>query len=356
MWAEGEYISLSDDGYQALEPTTPQGRFAPPDTQAEREASAVPPAMNDGMLIVDRSGNVAPLTRQADVVWRVPHGGRSIPLNQRFAQMWQLPRRLVNRLVAESNLRGALKRQELDVFFQPQASLASGEIDGVEALVRWRHPTRGIILPETFVPLAEQTDLILSLGIWVLRAACAQNAEWIRSGMRPLRLAVNISARQLDQPGLADVVEAVLAETGLSSDRLELEVTESATMRDPARSIKVLHDLRDLGLRISMDDFGIGYSSLAHVKDLPLDTLKIDRSLISGVTKSRSHAAIATAIVAMANGMDLEVVAEGVETKGQLAFVKDICCHRYQGFLLGRPEPANQLSSLLQRTSSEQAA
>ncbi len=349
-------MSLSDDSRKAVEPT-PQGRFvflnAP---QPGGSSSVVPPATNDGMLIVDRSGKVAPLTRQADVVWRVPHGGRSIPLNQRFAQMWQLPRRVVNRLVAESNLRGALKKQELEVFFQPQANLLSGEIDGVEALVRWRHPSRGLILPDTFIPLAEQTGLILTLGDWVLRAACEQNAEWIRSGMRPLRMAVNISARQLDQPGLTDIVEGVLSDTGLGSNWLELEVTETATMRDPVKSIKALHDLRDLGLRISMDDFGTGYSSLAHVKDLPLDTLKIDRSLISGVTKSRSHAAIATAIVAMADGMDLEVVAEGVETRAQLAFVKGIRCDRYQGFLLGRPEPANQLGSVLEHSASERAA
>ena len=349
-------MSLADDGREALEPA-PQGRFVLPDTsQPYRELGAVPPAANDGMLIVDRSGKVAPLTRQADVVWRVPHGGRSIPLNQRFAQMWQLPRRVVNRLVAESNLRGALRKQELEVFFQPQANLASGEIDGVEALVRWRHPSRGIIMPDSFIPLAEQTGLILALGDWVLRAACDQSADWIQSGMRPLRMAVNISARQLDQPGLPDIVEGVLSDTGLAPNWLELEVTETVTMRDPVKSIKALHDLRDLGLRISMDDFGTGYSSLAHVKDLPLNTLKIDRSLISGVTKSRSLAAIARAIVAMANGMDLEVVAEGVETPDQLAFVKDIRCDRYQGFLLGRPKPANELSSVLQLPPSERAA
>ena len=211
-------------------------------------------------------------------------------------------------------------------------------------------------MPDTFIPLAEQTGLILPLGEWVLRAACAQNAAWIRSGFQPIRLAVNISARQLEQADLPEIVECVLSETGLAPEWLELEITESATMRDPEKAIKALHDLRDLGLRISMDDFGLGYSSLAHLIDLPLDALKIDRSLISGVTKTRSYAAIATAIVAMAEGMDLEVIAEGVETPGQLAFVKDIRCDRYQGFLLGHPEPANQLSSVLPGASSERAA
>ena len=348
-------MSLATSSEESVDQTS-EGQLVFAGSPLTEPLDTVPPSMNDGMLIVDRMGKVAPLTRQADVIWKIPHGGRSIPLNQRFAQMWQLPRRVVNRLIAESNLRGALKRQELEVFFQPQANLATGDLDGVEALIRWRHPTRGIILPESFIPLAEQTDLILSLGDWVLRAACKQNAEWIQSGMRPLRVAVNISARQLDHPSLVDVVESVLSETGLDPTWLELEVTETVTMRDPVRSIKVLHDLRDLGLRISMDDFGTGYSSLAHVKDLPLDTLKIDRSLISGVETSRSHAAIATAIVAMARGMDLEVVAEGVETPGQLDFVRKIRCHRYQGFLLGRPEPANRISSTLQATQSERAA
>ena len=262
----------------------------------------------------------------------------------------------MNRLVAENRLHQAVERQELELFFQPQANLTTGQIDGVEALGRWRHPSRGLIMPEDFISLSERTGLILPLGEWVLRTACAQNAAWLRSGLQPLRLAVNLSARQLEQANLVDMVAAVLSDTQLNPDWLELEITESTTMRDPAKAIKALHDLRDLGVRISMDDFGLGYSSLAHLKDLPLDALKIDRSLISGVTNTRSCAAIVTAIVTMAEGLNLEVVAEGVETPGQLAFVKDVHCDRYQGFLLGHPEPANQLSSVLQRQPSERVA
>ena len=347
-------MSLSSDGHDGLEPR-PQGQFAFPYVPSARSQSGAGRKTEEGMLIVDRSGKVALLSRPVDVTWRAPHGGRSIPLNQRFAQMWQLPGKMVSRLIAENDLRLAIERQELAVFFQPQANLATGEIDGVEALVRWRHPERGLVMPD-FIPLAEQTGLICPLGEWVLRASCRQNAEWIRAGLRPVRMAVNISARQLEQAHLAAVVEGILSETGLDSDLLELEITESTTMRDPEKAIGALHELRDLGLRISMDDFGTGYSSLAHLKDLPLDTLKIDRSLISGVTKSRSDAAIATAIVAMAEGMNLEVVAEGVETPDQLAFVKAIRCDRYQGFLLGHPEPANQVSSVLQHSLTERAA
>lgn len=345
-------MSLGNSGRAGLE-STPRGRSALP--HAPRP-DVVLPSTDDGMLIVDRTGKVAPLTRQVGEIWRVPHGGKVMPLNQRFAQMWQLPGRIVDRLVAENRLRLAVGRQELEVFFQPQANLTTGQVDGVEALVRWRHPSRGLVMPDDFIPLAERTGLILALGEWVLRAACAQNAAWLRSGLQPLRLAVNLSARQLEQDDLVGMVAGVLSDTQLNPNWLELEVTESTTMRDPPKAIKALHALRDLGLRISMDDFGVGYSSLAHLTDLPLDALKIDGSLISGVTKTRSHAAIATAIVAMAQGMNLEVIAEGVETPGQLAFVKKIRCDRYQGFLLGHPQPANQLSSVLRPLSSEHAA
>lgn len=345
-------MSLGDGGRAELQ-STPQRRSALP--RAPRP-DTVRLSVDGGMLIVDRSGRVAPLTPQVKEIWRVPHGGKAMPLNQRFTQMWQLPGRIVDRLVAENRLRQAIERQELEVFFQPQANLTTGQIDGVEALVRWRHPSRGLIMPDDFIPLSERTGLILPLGEWVLRTACAQSAAWHRSGLQPLRLAVNLSARQLEQADLVDIVAAVLSDTQMNPDWLELEITENVTMRDPAKAIKTLHDLRDLGLRISMDDFGLGYSFLAHLNDLPLDALKIDRSLISGVTKTRGYAAIARAIVAMADGLNLEVVAEGVETADQLAFVRDIHCDRYQGFLLGHPEPANQLSSVLQRPPSERVA
>ena len=345
-------MSLGDGGRARLR-STPQGRSALP--HAPRP-DVVRPSDDAGMLIVDRSGRVAPMTPQVRDIWRVPHGGKAMPLNQRFAQMWQLPGRVVDHIVAENRLRQAIERQELDVFFQPQANLTTGRIDGMEALVRWRHPSRGLILPDDFIPLSERTGLIVPLGEWVLRTACAHSAAWLRPGIQPLRLAVNLSARQFEEADLVGMVDAVLSDTQMNPDWLELEITESTTMRDPTKAIKVLHELRDLGLRISMDDFGLGYSSLAHLSDLPFDALKIDRSLISGVTETRSSAAIVTAIVAMAKCLDLDVVAEGVETPGQLAFVKDVGCDRYQGFLLGQPVPANQFSSVLQDRPSERVA
>ena len=310
----------------------------------------------DGMLIVDRSGKVAPLTERLHRTWKIPHGGRAIPLNQRFGQMWQMPRRLVRKLIAENSLRHGLEREEFTVFFQPQANLATGRIDSAEALVRWQHPSRGLVLPDDFIPMAEETGLIVPLGEWVLRAACSQSEAWQRAGLPPLRVAVNLSARQLEQPNLVKMIADVLSESKLSADSLELEITESTTMLSPDRAIKALCELRELGVRISMDDFGVGYSSLAHLKDLPLHTLKIDRSLIGGITKGRNYAAITTAIIAMAYSLDLEVVAEGVETQAQLAFLADIQCHRYQGFLLSRPIPAELLTPVLRRPAVEQAA
>ena len=313
-------------------------------------------SVEDGILIVDRSGKIAPLTERPDRIWRMPHGGKTMPLNQRFAQMWQMPARFVGRVMAENSLRRGLAREELTVFFQPQANLATGQIDSTEALVRWRHPSRGLVLPDDFIPLAEETGLIISLGEWVLRAACSQNEAWLRAGLSPLRIAVNLSALQLEQPNLVRMVADVLRETHLGPESLELEITESTTMRSPDRAINALRELRELGVRISMDDFGVGYSSLAHLRDLPIQTLKIDRSLIAGITRSSNDAAIVTAIIAMANSLNLEVVAEGVETQDQLAFLADLKCHRYQGFLLGRPIPPEQLFSVLSRSQTDQAA
>ncbi len=279
-----------------------------------------------------------------------------MPLNQRFAQMWQMPRRFVSRLIAENSLRRGLEREELTVFYQPQANMATGQIDSAEALVRWQHPSLGLVPPDDFIPLAEETGLIVPLGEWVLRAACAQSEAWLQAGLSPLRVAVNLSARQLDQPDLVKTVADVLEETHLSPESLELEITESTTMRSPDRAINALRELRELGVRISMDDFGIGYSSLALLTSLPIHTLKIDRSLISGITRGSNYAAIATAIIAMAYGLNLEVVAEGVETQAQLAFLAGLQCHRYQGLLLSRPIPPEQLTPVLSRRSADQAA
>lgn len=311
---------------------------------------------DDSMLVVDRSGRATPLNERLDRAWRIPQGGKTIPFNQRFAQMWQMPRKLVQRLLAENNLRRALERDELMVFYQPQADLATGRTDSVEALVRWRQPTRGVVLPDDFIPLAEETGVIVSLGQWVLRAACAQSQAWRSEGLPPLRIAVNVSARQLGHPKLVEMITGALEEGELSPELLELEITESTTMNSSERTIGALCRLRELGVRLSMDDFGTGYASLANLKDLPIHAIKIDRSLIDGVTKWINSAAITKAIIAMAHSLNLEVVAEGVENEAQLAFLSDHRCHRYQGYLLSEPVPPEEMARVLAERPTAQAA
>ena len=311
---------------------------------------------DDSMLVVDRAGKIAPLNERLERTWRGPQGGKTIPFNQRFTQMWQMPQKLVQRLIAESNLRRALERDELTVFYQPQANVATGEIDSVEALVRWRHPKRGFVLPSEFIPLAEETGVIIALGEKVLGAACSQSKAWRRQGLPPLRVAVNFSARQLGDPNLVEMISSVLEDTQLSPELLELEITESTTMGSTERTINALNQLREMGVRLSMDDFGSDYASLSNLKDLPIHTLKIDRSLIDGVTKRMNSAALTTAIIAMAYSLNLEIVAEGVETEAQLAFLADHRCHRYQGYLLSKPVPPEQIAAVLQGSQAEQAA
>ncbi len=247
----------------------------------------------------------------------------------------------------ESDLRRALEQDQLEVFYQPQATVDGGRIIGMEALVRWRHPTRGMVPPAEFIPLAEETGLINPLGHWVLKTACAQLQQWIADGLPPLRVAVNLSVRQLLQRGFADTVQEVLRETGLPADLLELEITESTLMENAQDTLAALHALRDLGVRLSVDDFGTGYSSLSYLKRFPVDIIKIDRSFVRDVPQDADDAAIVTAILALAHSLRLEVVAEGVETEAQLRFLQARGCDLMQGYLLSPPVPAAQFAQLV---------
>lgn len=299
------------------------------------------------MLIVGKTGKPVPLDQSFGRRWRIPQAGRTFPLNQRFSQMWQVPHTLLDRLALENALRHALEHDELELYLQPQAKVDTNEIVGMEALARWHHPDRGVIPPHDFIPLAEETGVIADLGEWALRAACLQTKAWLDAGIPPLRVAVNLSAHQFRQPDLVGLVAGVLEKTGLDPEWLELEITESAAVEYPEPAIAVLSDLRQMGVRISLDDFGVGYSSLAYLRDLPVDTVKIDRSLVRGVNRQRDHAAIATAIIDMASSLKLDVVAEGVETKNQLAFLKERQCDKYQGFLLAEPMPGDLFETML---------
>jgi EAL domain-containing protein (putative c-di-GMP-specific phosphodiesterase class I) len=240
-------------------------------------------------------------------------------------------------LLTEQDLRLALERSEFFLHYQPQLHLGSGRLVGVEALIRWQHPTRGLVAPAQFIPIAEERDLIVPIGDWVLREACRQNREWQDAGLPPMPVAVNLSALQFQQKNLAQHIAQMLEDTGLSPHYLELELTESAVMRDADSSIATMRRLKQVGLRLSMDDFGTGYSSLSQLKRVPLDKLKIDQSFVRGLPGDPYDLAISTAIIGMGKALNLTVIAEGVETADQLNVLRSIQCNAIQGYYLSRP-------------------
>ena len=255
----------------------------------------------------------------------------------------------VERLTLETNLRRALERHELFIHYQAKVDFKSGEITGVEALLRWENPELGSISPAQFIPLAEETGLIVPIGLWVLQSACAQNVAWQRQGLPPVCMAVNLSMRQLSDENLTREIAAVLEETGMDPSLLELEVTESMIMHNSERAVRVLTDIKALGVRLAIDDFGTGYSSLAHLKRFPIDTLKVDRSFIREIPSDPEDRAITEAIIAMGKTLSLTVVAEGVETPEQQAFLSERSCDEMQGFYFSVPVAPEDFASLLRK-------
>ena len=253
----------------------------------------------------------------------------------------------LERLRIETALRNALERQQFVLHYQPQLDLASGRIVGVEALLRWRHPELGMVAPSRFIALAEDTGLIVPIGAWVMRTACAQMQAWHAAGLGPLRLAVNLSARQFNEPNLVASIADVLAQTGLAPGCLELELTESLFMHDVALAVSQLHDMKALGVQLSIDDFGTGYSSFAYLRTFPIDVLKIDRSFVGDVASDADDAAIVVSIIALAHNLKLRVVAEGVETAEQLDYLRQHGCDEAQGFYFSHPLPAEEVELLL---------
>lgn len=239
-----------------------------------------------------------------------------------------------------ADLQRAVENGELLLHYQPKVDTANGRLLGMEALVRWMHPERGMISPMEFIPVAEDTGLIVSIGRWVLREACRQNAEWQRAGLRPVRVAVNLSARQFRSGNLLDEIDAALTDMSLSASSLELEITESMVMDDPEGVIRLLRKIRDRGIRLSLDDFGTGHSSLAHLKRFPIDCVKIDRAFIKDTPENTDDVVITRTIVAMAKSLGLSTVAEGVETAEQLELLKEMGCDQIQGYFFSRPLPA----------------
>ncbi|WP_334942972.1 putative bifunctional diguanylate cyclase/phosphodiesterase [Nostoc sp.] len=260
---------------------------------------------------------------------------------------------LQERLTLENELHGALGRNEMLVYYQPLIDLQNGKVTGMEALVRWQHPTLGLISPAKFIPIAEANGLIVPIDQWVLRTACAQNRAWQLAGFNPIRISVNLSARQFEQPNLVDVVSQILQETGLKASYLELEVTESFLMGDIERSIKTLKQLRELGIWLALDDFGTGYSSLNYLKRFPVNMLKIDQSFVQDVISNPDSTAITDAIIALAKSLRLKITAEGVETKEQLDYLQMQGCDEGQGYYFSRPVPADIITPMLQKSSHQ---
>ncbi len=302
-----------------------------------------------GVSLFPRDGNdPATLLKHADAaMYRAKDEGRNV--FQFFTQ--ELSISAFERLTLETALRHALERNQLELYYQPQYALGDGHLVGAEALLRWNHPDFGIVSPDKFIPVAEESGLILPIGEWVLRRACSDAKRWRDAGRHLGRVAVNISAVQIQRGNIVATVQQALHDTGLPAAALELEITESVIMQRPEHASRVLHRLRNLGITIAIDDFGTGYSSLSQLKRLPVDRLKIDRSFVRDVVVDSDDEAIVRAVIALAQAMRLDVIAEGVEETAQQQFLSDAGCHAVQGYLFGRPEPAKAFEARLRGLS-----
>lgn len=255
-------------------------------------------------------------------------------------------------LAMESALYRALENKEFMLHYQPQFDLSETRLIGVEALIRWRHPETGMISPADFIPLLEETGLIVPVGEWILRSACAQNRKWQEAGLPPVRIAVNLSAIQFQQADLVQTVRKVLQETGLAPEYLELEITENIAVHNEEAVIFVLDELRKVGIHIAIDDFGTGYSSLSYLKRFPIDKLKIDQSFVRDCKEGKHDVGIVRAIIGMGHSLNLKVIAEGVETWEQADFLQRNGCDEVQGYFYGKPMTADDFASLMRREAS----
>ncbi len=255
--------------------------------------------------------------------------------------------RALKQLMLESNLRPGLERSEFFVQYQPQVSIRDFHLVGMEALVRWQHPSLGLLYPSEFITLAEESGMIVLLGDWILRTGCAQNKAWQDAGLTPMRLSVNFSARQFQQPTFIADINQILKDTNLDPRWLELELTESSIMKDPEEAIEKLHELKLMGIKVAIDDFGTGYSSLNYLKRFPIDTLKIDKSFVADVCKDPHDTSIVRAIINLGHALDLNVIAEGVETREQLQYLTALGCDAVQGFLFSKALSVKAFEELL---------
>lgn len=290
------------------------------------------------------------LIRHADIAM---YHAKELGGNQYCCYSDEMKMHVSSSLSMEKELRDAIKNEELIVHYQPKVCVDTGRIRGMEALIRWQHPERGTISPVDFIPLAEKTGLIIAIGKWVLRKACEQTVLWHQAGFDELMISVNVSVRQFNDPPFYDDVIAVLNDTGIDPARLDLEITETCTTSNIDRTVEILDKLRAEGLSISLDDFGTGFSSLSFLNQLPLDTLKVDRSFIKNIEATGCNGELARLIIDIASSLKLKVVAEGVETHDQLEFLKSNGCNEYQGFYLSPPVSSRDFSELLESRSRE---
>jgi diguanylate cyclase (GGDEF)-like protein len=317
-------------------------------TDLEQNGQHLRVGISIGIAIFPADGTDATtLLNNADAaLTRAKAAGRG---KTRFFEI-EMDNRLRERRAIQNELASAIARSELRLHYQPQTKI-DGEVIGFEALVRWQNPQRGMVSPATFIPVAEESGLIMQIGEWVLHEACREAASW----PRPLQVAVNLSPIQFRHGDLAGLVHSVLLETGLSPTRLELEITEGVLVEDFDRGLSILRRLKVLGVRIAMDDFGTGYSSLSYMQAFPFDKIKIDQSFISKVKSNPQSAAIVRAVIGLAHGLNLPVLAEGVETRPQLDFLAGESCDEVQGYLLGRPQPIAEYFDLIGRDGTAPA-
>ncbi len=250
-------------------------------------------------------------------------------------------------LAVEKSLRRALERQEFMLYYQPQVNIQTGQVTGMEALLRWQHPELGLVAPKVFIPIAEESGLIIPIGEWVLRTACLQNKAWQEQGLPPICVAVNLSARQFHQPNLTSMIAKILEETGLEPKYLDLEITETTAIQDIDFTCNLLQQMQAIGVQISMDDFGTGYSSLTHLRQFPINTLKIDQSFVRDVVDNARDTQIVMAVIALARGLNLNVIAEGVETVDQLNLLQELKCEHAQGYVFNQPLPVDAVAAVL---------
>jgi EAL domain-containing protein (putative c-di-GMP-specific phosphodiesterase class I) len=298
-----------------------------------------------GISLYPQDGpDVETLLKNADAaMYRAKEKGRN---NFQFYTA-EMNRQVNERLKMESSLRRALERNELELYYQPRIRVADGALVGCEALLRWQHPELGLTLPERFIGLAEETGLIIPIGEWVIRTACARARTWQNNGAAPVSVSVNLSMRQFRQEALSNAIDDALRVSGLDPRLLEMELTESLVMQDTEAAIRVLERLREIGVKLSVDDFGTGHSSLSYLTRLPISALKIDQSFVQAIkgTGESDEGIVAQAIISLGHNLNLKVVGEGVETAVQFDFLKRHSCDEIQGYYFGRPMPAAEFES-----------